>query len=372
MCKFLIEKGCDVNAKGGEAVATPAMWAAQRCNYYIVHLLLENGADALLQDASGYNILHLATFDGNIFLLTMLLHQNIPVDVADPQGHTCLMWAAYKGYPQAVDLFLRWGASIDAVDENGFTGLHWALVRGSQPCISKMLEYGADRFAATSDGKTPQTISTEMKTRNAWIRALRDGGYDEEGHTKQLPFLLGTLMRDKQLLTRALFLYPFFILPIAMYILSGMVIFVGLPLTILFAYGSQWALNKVLSYAPPDQRHMHKTPFLAGVFAGSLFWVGLRWLLRILPSTFGAHPFLNLFFGVSFAFCTYFYSIAMIEDPGYVPKAAGRSQQKKVIEDLLSLWKFDEQNFCTSCMIRTPLRSKHCRRCKRCVAKHDQ
>ena len=59
-------------------------------------------------------------------------------------------------------------------------------------------------------------------------------------------------------------------------------------------------------------------------------------------------------------------------DPGFVPKNLSRMQQKAVVEELLSLWKFDDQNFCIQCMIRTPLRSKHCKRCKRCVSKHDQ
>ena len=62
----------------------------------------------------------------------------------------------------------------------------------------------------------------------------------------------------------------------------------------------------------------------------------------------------------------------MLEDPGYVPKLGSRAQQKAVIDELLSLWKFDDQNFCVTCMVRRPLRSKHCRRCSRCVAKHDQ
>jgi len=62
----------------------------------------------------------------------------------------------------------------------------------------------------------------------------------------------------------------------------------------------------------------------------------------------------------------------MFEDPGYVPKLGSRNQEKDVIEELFSLWKFDEENFCVHCMIRKPLRSKHCFRCKRCVSKHDQ
>ncbi|OJJ50463.1 hypothetical protein ASPZODRAFT_147975 [Penicilliopsis zonata CBS 506.65] len=61
----------------------------------------------------------------------------------------------------------------------------------------------------------------------------------------------------------------------------------------------------------------------------------------------------------------------MTEDPGYIPKLGSRNQQRTVISQLFDLWKFDEENFCIYCMVRKPLRSKHCRRCNRCVAKHD-
>jgi palmitoyltransferase len=61
----------------------------------------------------------------------------------------------------------------------------------------------------------------------------------------------------------------------------------------------------------------------------------------------------------------------MIEDPGFVPKTGSRNQQRAVINELFEQWKFDEENFCVFCMVRKPLRSKHCKRCSRCVAKHD-
>ena len=81
---------------------------------------------------------------------------------------------------------------------------------------------------------------------------------------------------------------------------------------------------------------------------------------------------MNIAFAILLACCGYFYALSMVEDPGFIPKAKGRSEQKSLIEELLALWKFDEDNFCVQCMVRKPLRSKHCGRCKRCVAKHDQ
>lgn len=89
------------------------------------------------------------------------------------------------------------------------------------------------------------------------------------------------------------------------------------------------------------------------------------------PATWNKNPFLNFFFAIFYGLCTYFYFRTMIEDPGYVPKAGSRNSSRAMIEELLEQRKFDEPNFCVTCMTRRPLRSKHCKQCKRCTAKHD-
>ena len=271
LCKYLIELGAEVNAIGGESVATPAMWAAQRCHLYIVHLLLENGADPLLTDGQGYNILHLATFDGNVFLLLILLHQNIPVDGRDASGHTCLMWAAYNGFPACVNLFLEWGASVNGADENGFTALHWALVKGNAACIQKLLEHGADRFAETNDGKSPGTVANEMKSRAAYHRALKELNFNPDGTVKPLPLPYTSFIKTRPFLNRFFFLFPFGLLFVIFSILSGMPIYAAIPLTIFLAYSLQWAAQQVLQWAPSDMKHLHKTVSLwkpSGVYGG--------------------------------------------------------------------------------------------------------
>ncbi|ORY70034.1 ankyrin repeat-containing domain protein [Pseudomassariella vexata] len=373
MSKYLIEKGADINKKGGDSVATPLQWAAQRSNYYTVNLLLQHGADPLITDAQGYNTLHISTFNGNILLIVLLLHQGIPVDVADNYGHTGLMWAAYKGFPQCVDLFLRWGASVHATDEQGFTALHWALVKGSAPCILKIIEYGADRFAKTETGKTPATTAVDLNTVGSWHRALKECGYDEDGHPVT-PWWPGSsyFLQDKRaFMNRFLFLLPSALLWIELMITAHLPWFISLPLAFVVGFGFQWTTSQVIEYGPPDMRHLHKTPWLAGIFAASLFWTAVSWLWDVLPGTFSNHPLLNFVFATFTSLTAYFYAICMAFDPGFVPKLNGIAEQKAVIDELLRLWKFDESNFCVSCMIRTPLRSKHCKRCQRCVAKHD-
>lgn len=371
MCKFLLDSGADVNAKGGESVATPAMWAAQRCHYYIVNLLLQHGADPLLTDAQGYTILHLATIDGNAFLVVLLLHQEIPVDIADPQGHTGLMWAAYKGYPACVDLFLRWGANVNVADDGGLTPLHWALVRGSLPCIQKLIEYGADRFAKTNDGKTPAKVAEEMNTLPLWLRALDECGYEPDGSLRIFPLGLTGFLRSKSLMWKFFFFWPFFMVAAGAWIFSNLTIFVAVPFAAVVLFLLQWVAQQIASRGPADYRILQKTPYLSGIFAGSLFWVGVRYVFKVLPVTYSLYPILNILFTTFFCLTTFFFIISMTENPGFIPKLGSRNQEGTVIKELFDLWKFDEENFCVYCMIRRPLRSKHCRRCGYCVAKHD-
>jgi palmitoyltransferase len=371
VCKYLIEQGADINAKGGESDATAVMWASQRSHFYIVNLLLQNGADPLLTDGQGYNILHLATIDGNALLLILLLHQNIPVDIPDPQGHTSLMWAGYKGWAACVDLLLRWGASVNATDDNGYTPLHWALVRGSKLCLDKLIEYGADRFAKTNEGKTPNVCAEEMSTKRAYHRSLADHGYDSSGNIETLPLNLHLVLRDRSKIAKFFFLYPFLIIFVGLYIISYFSIFVGLPIFLAVCLGMQYGAQRLATKSHQEYHTIHRTPYLAGIFAGTLFWVGVDYVFSVLPTTLYTSFFTNLCFILFFSGTTYFYFLSMVEDPGFVPKLASRNQQRAAIEELFSLWRFDEDNFCVECMVRRPLRSKHCRRCHRCVAKQD-
>lgn len=261
MCKFLLEHGAEVNKKGGESVATPLQWAAQRCHYYAVNLLLQHGADPLITDAQGYNTLHISTFNGNVFLIVLLLHQGIPVDVLDSYGHTGLMWAAYKGFPQCVDLFLRWGASVHATDEQGFTALHWALVKGNSGCILKLIEYGADRFAKTNSGKTPAATASELNTQPVWRRALMECGFDENGHPATPPWPGASyFLKDKRdFTTKFLFLWPFVLVLVVIVPLSWAPFYLGIPMAFAGGYGAHYCAQQVMNYAPSDMRAFHRT-----------------------------------------------------------------------------------------------------------------
>lgn len=89
-------------------------------------------------------------------------------------------------------------------------------------------------------------------------------------------------------------------------------------------------------------------------------------------ATFRAHPILNIVFGLVFTTSMYCFTQAVVSDPGYIPRPAGISEQKKIVEELVVRGEFDPRHFCTSCFVRKSLRSKHCRICERCVARHDQ
>jgi hypothetical protein len=240
-------------------MAPPVLWAAKKCHYYVVDLLLKSGADPLLTDDQGFNLLHSATLDGNVFQIVLLLHHpDVAVDAPDAQGHTSLMWAAYKGYGSCVDVLLRWGANVYARDAAGFTALHWALVKGAQHAVFRLVEYGSDRFAENNDGKTPAITAEEMKSVRQWHQALDECGYNRDG--SPLNFPLSSVVKDKRAFYWKLyFLWPIFNLFWVFFFIANFPIYIGLPLGVGAGYGLNTLAAKGLKWAPTDMRGIQKT-----------------------------------------------------------------------------------------------------------------
>ncbi|CAJ0762808.1 927_t:CDS:2, partial [Entrophospora sp. SA101] len=77
------------------------------------------------------------------------------------------------------------------------------------------------------------------------------------------------------------------------------------------------------------------------------------------------------------AFCSivtslYSFYTAVLADPGFVSKLKSREEQKQLIIDLANKGMLDARHLCFKCLIKKPLRSKHCKICDRCVARFDQ
>lgn len=69
---FLIEKGAEVDAVGGELNATPLHWATRQGHLDAAVILMNAGADPTLRDAEGCSCIHLAAQFGHTALVSIL------------------------------------------------------------------------------------------------------------------------------------------------------------------------------------------------------------------------------------------------------------------------------------------------------------
>ncbi|KAI5475300.1 Palmitoyltransferase AKR1 [Pseudohyphozyma bogoriensis] len=366
VCKFLLEQGAEVDARGGDLDATPLHWAARNGHLYIVHLLIKYNADPTLLDSQSFNALHLAVHSSSAFLLAYILFTSQPVaiDSADTEGHTGLHWACYQGDAISVDLLLRAGADAKRADNAGLTPLHWAAVKGNAACIKRVLEAGGDISAREKQGKTPKDMATELKSLPAFKRGLLDAGFDEEGRIE-----VGTFRpRTTKIAIFALPTACFFLMLNTLAILPW---WSGLLLAFAEFFGMHHVVSKVLLdiKGPHNTDRLTKSNYLCSVIVASIIWVVYVWLTRFVHLS--GYAITNLICGISILVCCYNFFRAITLDPGHVPLAINDAETKEMVEDLVEIGSFNGMNFCLSCLIRRPLRSKHSYVTKRCTARFD-
>ncbi|EJD42927.1 ankyrin [Auricularia subglabra TFB-10046 SS5] len=362
-CRYLLEQGAEVDARGGDLDATPMQWAARNGYLYIIHLLISHNADPTLSDGQGYNTLHLATHSSSVMPLLYLLHQPVAVDSPDAESHTALMWAAYQGDAISVDVLLKHGASPHSRDAAGLTPLHWAVVRGNKVCIRRLLEAGAEFNARDANGKTPRDMAEELKSLGAFKRALEEGNFKEDGTKKT------KMLSDRQ--TKwAIFVLPTFFLWLIFKTLSFLTWYTAIPLAAAEFFGMHHIVTRVLLNHNSYTDTVTHSPYFAGIIFGSMVWIGWAWATQLVQYYTG-YGLWHAAFAICYALCVYNFFRAVTLDPGTCPKPANDAELKSIIEELTSEGRLNGQTFCISCMGRKALRSKHCRVCDKCVARFD-
>ena len=92
MCKLLIEKGADVNAKSNDG-STPLHWAAIKGQPRICKLLLDNGADVNATETDGETPLHFAAYCSNLETVKILVHAGANIEAKQDDGSTPITMA---------------------------------------------------------------------------------------------------------------------------------------------------------------------------------------------------------------------------------------------------------------------------------------
>jgi ankyrin repeat protein len=172
----LIDKGADVNAKGG--FFGNALGAASDCGYAeIVQLLLERGADVNAKGGFFGNALGAASARSYTEIVQLLLDRGADINAEGGPCGNALQVASARGHAEIVRLLLDNGADVNA--HGGLYGdaLQAASARGYAEIVQLLLDNGADVNA--QGGRYGNALQAASARGYAEIfQPLRDRGAD--------------------------------------------------------------------------------------------------------------------------------------------------------------------------------------------------
>lgn len=357
LVKYYISKGAIVDQLGGDLNSTPLQWAIRQGHLPMVIQLIRYGADPSIADGEGYRALHLAILFQHMAIAAYLMAKGQEVDGPDCNGQTPLMLAAQKIIgPEPTNFLIKNNASVSAVDKvNRNTPLHCAVLAGNVDAAHILLEAGASVDTENINGHTPIDLAHQVHS-PLLIHMLN--------HIKQ------ERIRSSSRCLRFVNRYRVFL---QFLLCTAMFGSVGATLDM---NSDSWLLKGILLTCVVFAVNVASRNFPSPGFqsllpatglAASIFWMLVTWCFWFLPD--GHSATVQVLFTLNATALLFYYLRTCRTDPGFVK--ATEEEKKSNVLVLAEAGCLDPRIFCTSCMIKKPMRAFHCFNCDACVAKQD-
>ncbi|XP_017682287.1 PREDICTED: palmitoyltransferase ZDHHC13 isoform X2 [Lepidothrix coronata] len=358
LVKYYISKGAIVDQLGGDLNSTPLHWAIRQGHLPMVILLLKCGADPSLIDGEGFSSIHLAVLFQHMPIIAYLISKGQNIDTTDFSGQTPLMLTAQKAIgPEPTRFLLKFNPSLNAVDNvQKNTALHWAISSGNISAVDLLLEAGASLDIKNVKGETPLDLAYQSQN-HFMVYMMKEEGRMRSRKNNRLLKIVEKYELFLMLASSLTFMWAIgYVVNLSSdsWLLKGCLLLCLLFGMTLFV--RQLVGLKNLRYLP--------TAFLLS----SVFWMSMTWFFWFLPDITNIILEITVMFSMM-GLLYYFYK-TWSTDPGYIKTS--EEERKENIVGLAEAGCLDFRTFCTSCLVRKPLRSVHCLACQACVARYDQ
>ncbi|UJR21184.1 hypothetical protein I4U23_024282 [Adineta vaga] len=357
IAQYLLNKGAKIDASGGALNSTPLHWAVRDGKLDMILFLLSNGAQPELMDGEGFACIHLASIFGHSAIVAYLIAKGQNIDLLDKAGMTPLMHAAHKAKGRdPTQLLIRLGASINYQNsDNKYTALHYAVVGNNAEAIRSLLDCSAKTNIRNADNEDVYELAAKSTQTRHLVFLMSQLTFSNA----DLPKIFQLNRPIRRFGTK---LFPYLVLILIAFVLELSIWFVHKGVIILALFFVSYGYMMIFF----DEHVDRNLPIAAA--QASILCLYACYLYYFLPYVHVISiGFITLVIFTYLSWSNYY--LAQKCDPGFIQ--VNREQLNRTIIQLVEKNSFDYETFCTWCLTRRPLRSKHCRLCRRCVSKFD-
>uniref|UniRef100_A0A914M5V7 Palmitoyltransferase n=4 Tax=Meloidogyne TaxID=189290 RepID=A0A914M5V7_MELIC len=366
--KLLLQRGANVNAVGGVLASTPLHWAARHGHARMVAVLVRNGADWTIRDVEGFTALHVAVQFGCIPVAAYLIAMGQSPDELDTTRMTPSIWAAYKACSKdSLRMLAKLGADLEKTDSTYRNSpLHWAVAQGNHMAVSTLIKLNVNLSQLNKENETPLDIARRrgdlLSVRLIEMAAREQGLIPSKCRQK----LRDNMAKRSELLENirrsVIFSLPFFAIFLGSLIASCSLSTIT---KLEFSFCLIAFILFLFRYFSKDRQEYALRILLFGLAVSSKFYMIFAWLMFIHSVVAWHMQIAFLFFLVLVPYLTH---QIVTSDPGFVVVTHKERCQMIISMTEEVLW---DGNFCPTCLIARPIRSKHCAVCDKCVLRFD-